>query len=61
VEGGQGRRADRQEGGREGKIIEKWMRVPFGIRKSLGLGRVLSGVVRSWTPWLGLLVRERWK
>jgi hypothetical protein len=59
VEGGRalGRRAGRQEG----KIIEKWMRVPFGIRKSLGLGRVLSGLVRSWTQCLGLLVRERWK
>lgn len=30
--------------GREGKIIEKWMRVPF--RKSLGLG---TGLACSWT------------
>ena len=27
-----------KEGGTSGKIIEKWMRVPFGIGKSLGFG-----------------------
>jgi hypothetical protein len=26
-----------KEGGTSGKIIEKWMRVPFGIGKSLGV------------------------
>ncbi len=31
------------------------MRVPFGIRKALGLG---TGLVRSWTQWLGLLRKE---
>ncbi|KAE9372365.1 hypothetical protein N431DRAFT_457090 [Stipitochalara longipes BDJ] len=35
-----------------GKIIEKWMRVPFGIRTSSGLGRVLSSLGHSgWACW----------
>jgi len=45
-----------KEGGTSGKIIEKWMRVPFGIAKSLGFG---TDPVRSWTPWLGGLSSAR--